>query len=84
MPLKVQSFTLKDLEVDIMYNKGHLAYTFMKDGKSYGIKLKLEKRTVENIVACTFQLLTHALGSFEALKQENENTRLSTGVKKAG
>lgn len=71
--LKVQSFVLKGLEVDIMYNKKSLAYTFIHADKTYGIKVAIEKKTIENIVSATFQLLTHALESYEAIKQNENN-----------
>lgn len=74
--LKVQSFNLKGIDIDIMYNKKFLAYSFIIDGKTYGIKIPVEKRTIENIVACTFQLLTHALDSYEAIIK-NENKGIS-------
>ena len=38
--LKVQSFTLKGLEIDLMYQKGNLAYTFKHNGQTYGIAVK--------------------------------------------
>lgn len=81
MALKVQSFTLKGIDIDIMYNRGSLAYTFLYDGKTYGISLKVETKTIENIVACTFQLLTHALESLEAIKS-HENNGIPTSTEK--
>lgn len=66
-----------------MYNKGALAYTLFKDGKRYGISLKVEPRTIERIVACTFQLFTHALESYEAI-EKNENNGIPTSIEKIG
>lgn len=68
--MRVQTFTLKGIDVDVMYNKGSLAYIFKKEGKEYGNAVKLKDKSIESIVASTFLLLSNALETYDKL---NEN-----------
>lgn len=56
----------------MLYNKGSLAYTFEKDGKIYGIKVKPLSKKAIDIASAAFQLFTNALSTMEEL-EKNEN-----------
>jgi hypothetical protein len=65
---KISTFTLKGQQVDMLYNKGKLAYTFEYEGKSYGQKVEVASRSVIDIASATFLLLENALETIEAVK----------------
>jgi len=67
---KIYTFTLKGFEVDLLYRNGKLAYSFQKDGSTYGIKVELKSKSIMDIAGATFQLITNAIETIEKL---NEN-----------
>jgi hypothetical protein len=67
--MKISTFTLKGIDIDLTFNKGVLAYIFTFDGKQYGNAIKPKSRSVLDVSSTTFLLLTNALESIEALKQ---------------
>ena len=65
--MEIYSFEYKGQQIDITFRKGYLAYTFEKDGKPYGSKLKLPSRGVMDITACASLLIINAIESLEQL-----------------
>lgn len=64
----VSQITLPDgLEINVLYEKGKLAYTFTHEGKDYGNAVKLEKRSIQNIVNACLLLFTNAIETKKAL-----------------
>ena len=79
--MKISTFTYKGIDVDVSYNNKNIAYTFEKDGNTYGGKVKLEKRGIMDIVSATFLLLLNALETHEALcksKTSKQSLKSST------
>jgi len=70
---KINTLSLRGIDIDIFYNNGFIAYSFMKDGKSYGQKVKLPSKKVIDISASTFLLFENALETYESLTKTNEN-----------
>ncbi len=66
---KISTFILKEQSIDMLYNKGKLAYTFEYGGKSYGQKVDLKSKSVIDIASATFLLLENALETIEAVKK---------------
>jgi len=50
------------------FKKGYVAYTFEKDGKSYGQKIKIPSRGVMDIVSVASLLVINAFETLEALE----------------
>jgi hypothetical protein len=72
--MNIQIFQLKGIDIEMLFRKGTLACTYTYEGKPFGNSIKLPSRKVEVVVAATFQLLTNALETIEALeKLKNEN-----------
>jgi len=69
---KINTFTLKGIEIDILFNNGFLGYTFTLKGKTYGQKVKIKSRKVADITAATFLLIENALSTYENLTNENK------------
>jgi hypothetical protein len=66
--MEVFSFTIKDQQVDMTFRKGFIAYTFEKDGKTYGSKMKLPSRAVMDIFSVAALLITQAYETIESLQ----------------
>lgn len=76
----IATFTLRDTDINIMYNDGQLAFTFDYDGKSYGQKVTLQSKKILDIVSASFLLFTNALETREKLDEDN---RLREGTQTA-
>ncbi len=66
---KISTFTYKGKDIDMLYQKGNIAYTFEHDGKQYGYKVKLPSKSVMDVASTTFLLLTNAIETLEALQK---------------
>lgn len=65
---RIVTITLPDsLEVDLLFEKGKLAYTFLHDGKSYGNAVKLESKSVTDIASACLLLFTNAVETKKVL-----------------
>ena len=65
---KISTLTYKDKDIDMIYDKGNLAYTFEHEGKQYGYKIKLEKKGVLEVASVVALLFINAVETLEALK----------------
>lgn len=71
---KISTFTFKGRDIDMLYDKGNLAYTFEYEGKQYGYKVEVPSKSVIDIASAAFLLFTNAVETLEVLeKQTNEN-----------
>lgn len=66
---RISQFTLLETDVNILYRNGQLGYTFEKDGKTFGSKVKLESKSIQDVASATFLLLTNCLETIEAVKK---------------
>jgi hypothetical protein len=66
--MEIYSFSHKDVQIDFTFKKGFVLYTFNKDGKPYGNKIKLPSRGVMDIVSATALLVINAIESIDNLK----------------
>lgn len=66
---KVFTFTHKGQDIDVLYNKGKIAYTFEIAGKKYGGAVKVEGRSHEALINATFALLINYLETKEAVEK---------------
>jgi len=65
---QVSVINLSDsLEINVLYEKGKLAYTFEHNGKTYGNAIKLDKKSVIDIVSASLLLFTNALQTKQSL-----------------
>lgn len=65
---KVFTFTHKGQDIDVLYNKGKIAYTFEVAGKKYGGAVKVEGRKQQDLINATFALLINYLETKEAIQ----------------
>ena len=65
--MNVQIFTIKDIDVEVVFDKGLLTFGFNKEGKKYGNSVKPQSRKVQDIVAATWQLLSNAIETIDKL-----------------
>lgn len=66
---RITTLTLpENLDIDILFEKGKLAYTFLHNGQSYGIAVKLKSKSVTEIAATCLVLFTNALETKKSLK----------------
>lgn len=56
-----------NLEVNVFYERGKLAYSFTHEGKDYGNAIKLEKKGVMDIINASLLLFTNAVETRQAL-----------------
>lgn len=64
---KISQFTFKGTEINMLYRNGYLGYTFEKDGKTYGYRVKPESRSISDISNSCFLLLTNFVDTLEAV-----------------
>jgi hypothetical protein len=65
---RVSQITLPDgLEVDVLFEKGTLAYTFVHNGQNYGNAVKLPSKSVSDIASACLILFTNAIETKKAL-----------------
>lgn len=64
----------EDLEIEMTFDRGKLAYTFERMGKRYGNAVKLEKRNVLSIAAASLQLFANALSTRDAVDARDSST----------
>jgi hypothetical protein len=70
---KISTFTFEGKDIDVMYSKGNIAYTFECEGKQYGSKLELKSKSIIDIVSTTWLLLQNAQETVKALSNEKTN-----------
>jgi len=66
--MEIFSFEIKGQQVDMTFKKGFIAFTFEKDGKSYGAKMKVPSRGVMDIFSVASLLIINAVETIESLK----------------
>lgn len=69
MANEVSLFEYKGQEISVIYRNGFLGYTFEKDGKTYGNKVKLEKRDVQSISSVAFLLFLSFIETHESVQK---------------
>lgn len=69
MANEVSLFEYKGIEVSVIYRNGFLGYTFEKDGKTYGNKVKLESKSVQNISSAAFLLFLSFIETYEIVQK---------------
>lgn len=57
----------KDISIDFLKQKGFLGYTFQYEGRNYGNKVAVDKKSEKAIVEATATLFINAIESYEAL-----------------
>lgn len=65
----VSLFEYKGTEINVIIKNGFLGYTFEKDGKTYGNKVKLEKRDTQHIASVAFLLVLNLVETYEAVQK---------------
>jgi len=73
---RIDQLTLPNgLEIDLLFENGKLAYTFVHNDKTYGNAVKLPSRKVQDIASSCVVLFSNALSTKEMLvKQNGEQT----------
>lgn len=69
MQMDVYSFVVRNINVDMTFRKGYLAYVFEKDGKSYGKKMKVPGRAVMDLVSVLTLFIVDIYDTIEALEK---------------
>lgn len=57
----------KDIEIDFLKQKGFLGYTFQYEGRNYGNKVAVDKKSEKALIEATASLFINAIESYEAL-----------------
>ena len=70
--MQISQFTYKDIDVDLTFNNGFIAYTFEKNGDTYGGKVEPPSRKNIDLISYAFNLALNLLETYEAVcKQKN-------------
>jgi len=68
---KIIQLTLPgDLDIDLLFSNGKLAYTFEFKGENFGNAVKLPSRKTEDIASASLVLFTNALDTYKELKKK--------------
>ncbi len=65
----VSLFEYKGTEISVIYRNGFLGYTFEKDGKTYGNKMKVENKGIQSVASVTFLLVLNFVETYEAVQK---------------
>lgn len=57
----------KDISIDFLKQKGKLGYTFQYEGRNYGNKVEVDKKSEKAIVEATALLFINAIETYETL-----------------
>lgn len=57
----------KDISIDFLKQKGKLGYTFQYEGRNYGNKVEVDKKSEKALVEATVALFINAINSYEEL-----------------
>lgn len=66
---RVSLFQYKETEINVIYRNGFLSYTFEKDGKTFGNKIKLEKKDIQSVSSVAFLLFLNFAETYEAAQK---------------
>lgn len=58
-----------NLEIDLLFENGKLAYTFEHEGQNYGTSIKLPSKKVQDIASACLVLFTNALETHKELQK---------------
>lgn len=65
---KVSTLVLPgELEIELYYQKGQLAYSFTHEGKPYGTKITVPSKSVLDIASAALVLFTNAQETYKEL-----------------
>jgi hypothetical protein len=64
---KISQFTYKDTDINLIVRNGMIGYTFERDGKTFGSKVKPEGKSVHDIASAAFLLFTNCAETIEAV-----------------
>lgn len=76
--MQISQFQFKDTDVDITYQNGYIAYTFDKEGETYGGKVKPPSKKHMDLISYTFNLAINLLETHEELckpKNSKKNSK---------
>jgi hypothetical protein len=82
--MQISQFTYKDCPIELTVNNGFIAYTFTYNGKSYGVKNKIESKKVLNIASVAFNLALNAIETYEDLRLREGTTEARPEVVDSG
>lgn len=66
---KVNTFTLDGQDIEMLFQNDFLAYSLEFKGKTYGQKVKLKSKSVEDISSATFLLIENAISTLKELNK---------------
>lgn len=62
----ISQFTYKEVDVNLIFRNGMIGYTFEKDGKTFGQKVKPESKSVHDVMSATFLIVQNFIETLEA------------------
>ncbi len=65
---EISQFTFKDVDVNLVFRNEMIGYTFEKDGKTYGQKVKPKDKSAQAIASATFLVLLNFVETLEAVQ----------------
>lgn len=70
---RISTITLPgNFDIDLMFDKGKLAYTFQYNNQNYGNAVKIESKKVSDIASACMVLFTNAMDTKSALEFKKE------------
>ena len=69
---RITQLTLpNNLNIDVLFDNGKIAYTFEYKKETYGTSVKLPSRKVEDIACACLVLFTNAVETYNKLNEDN-------------
>lgn len=65
--MQISQFEFKDTDVDLTYQNGYIAYTFEKEGETYGGRVKPPSKKHMDLISYAFNLAINLLETHEAI-----------------
>ena len=65
--MKISTFTFKGFDIDVTYNNGYVAYTFVHEGETYGGKVKPDSKKHIDLISASFNLFINVIETHQAI-----------------
>ncbi len=75
--MQISQFQFKDVDVDVTFHNGYIAYTFEKNGETFGGKVKPPSRKHIDLISYAFNLALNLLETQEALCKSKSSKKKS-------
>ena len=72
MKTYISTFSYKGQDIDVLYVKGNMSYVFEKWGERFGGAVKVEGKSIRDIMNATACLLIQFIETYDAVEKKSK------------